>query len=105
MNPARLRLALCMTVLMAWSHAASRECHAAPMLAMSTSHYHIHTDLDRPLAMDLGRRMDAMFDEYARRFAPLNLQHQQPLEVYLFASRSDYLQFVGAEYFNTGGLF
>lgn len=75
------------------------------MLAMSTSHYRIHTDLDRPLAMDLGRRMDAMFDEYARRFAPLNLQHQQPLEVYLFASRGDYLQFVGSEYRNTGGLF
>lgn len=85
--------------------AAPRLCHGAPMLALSTSHYRIHTDLDRPLAMDLGRRMDAMFDEYSRRFAPLNLQHQPPLEVYLFASRSDYLQFVGTEYRNTGGLF
>jgi len=99
------RFPLWIIALLAFSFAPPRVCHGEPMLALSTSHYQIHTDLDRPLAMDLGRRMDAMFDEYARRFAPLNLQHQPPLEVYLFASRGDYLQFVGPEYRNTGGLF
>lgn len=94
-----------MIALVPLSFWATSVCDASPMLAISTSHYNIHTDLDRPLAMDLSRRMDAMFDEYARRFAQLNLQHQQPLEVFLFASRGDYLQFVGPEYRNTGGLF
>ncbi len=73
---------------------------------LSTSHYRIHTDLDPSLAMDLSLRMDAMYDEYARRFAPVfDLRRAAPTDVYLFRSRSDYIAFVGSDFANTGGLF
>jgi hypothetical protein len=72
----------------------------------STSHYQIQTDLDADFAKELAVRMDAMYDEYSRRFAGIAQPGgDKPLKVYLFARRSDYLQLVGPGYQHTGGLF
>jgi hypothetical protein len=73
---------------------------------ISTSHYQIQTDLDPDLAKTLAIQMDAMYDEYARRFAGLAPSPGgAPFRVYLFANRADYLRFTGPLYQNTGGLF
>ena len=38
----------------------------AGLAVLRSKHYRIHTDVDRELAEDLARRMDAMHDEYRR---------------------------------------
>jgi hypothetical protein len=80
---------------------------AAPFpRTLTTSHYRIHTDLDASLAIDLSLRMDAMFDEYARRFSGItDLRRAAPSDVYLFRFRSDYVAFVGSDFENTSGIF
>ena len=71
-----------------------------------TRHYRIHTDLDEELADDLGRRMDAMYEEYVRRFATFVAQSEIPaLEVYLFRRQKDYHRFTGSRLWNTGGVY
>ena len=72
---------------------------------LEVRHYRIHTDLDRAFAEDLGRRMDAMFEDYSRRLADFNPDRRSKFEVYLFASRQDYLNFTNNKVPNTGGVF
>ena len=72
-----------------------------------TDHYRIYTDLDEPLAVDLGRRLDAMYDVYSDRLSQFN-SRGAPLprfEVYLFRSQADYLKLTGTRLKNTGGVF
>jgi hypothetical protein len=57
------------------------------------------------LAEDLGRRMDAMFDEYARRLAGFNPPPMDRCSVYLFRQRDDYARFTGERFPNSGGVF
>ena len=79
---------------------------AGELRVVTTAHYQIHTDLDADLAGDCARRMDAMFDEYARRFAGVaDLRNLPVFQVSLFRLQNDYLKLVGAQYQNTGGLF
>src|SRR3712207_6778514 len=48
---------------------------AQPNLStVKTKHYLIHSDLDDALVYDLGRRMDAMYDEYSRRLSDFDLR-------------------------------
>src|SRR2546423_868648 len=48
----------------------ARAEHPPPNLRLlHSAHYRIYTDLDAPLAEDLSRRMDAMYEEYSRRLA------------------------------------
>ena len=73
---------------------------------LKSRHYNIHTDLDRPLAEDLARRLDAMYDEYGRRLATFVADKKvPPLEVYLFRRQEDYLEFTGHRLKNTGGVY
>jgi hypothetical protein len=72
---------------------------------LETRHYFIHTDLDRALAEDLARRMDAMFEDYSRRLADFNPDRRAKFEVYLFKKRADYLTFTNNKVPNTGGVF
>lgn len=79
---------------------------AGELRTVDTRHYRIHTDLDAELSVDLGRRMDAMYDEYARRLAAFQPAGDVPrLEVYLFAKQKDYLAFTGEKLHNTGGVY
>jgi hypothetical protein len=73
---------------------------------LRTKYYRIHTDLDRELAEDLARRMDAMYDEYQRRLSAFTREKAgPPLEVYLFRRQQDYLRFTGERWRNSGGVF
>ena len=79
---------------------------AATLRTITTQHYRIETDLDPELAVDCARRMDAMYDEYARRFSGVADLHDAPLfQVYLYQKRGEYLHRVGVEFQNTGGIF
>lgn len=78
----------------------------AQLRVLETRHYRIHTDLDAALAEELAARMDAMHGEYSRRLADFRAANaRKRFEVYLFARRADYLNFVGEEFTNSGGLF
>src|SRR5436309_10317166 len=79
---------------------------AAPELrGLETRHYSIHTDLERALAEDLAKRMDAMFDDYCRRLQDFNPDRRTKFEVYIFSRRVDYMKFTNNRVPNTGGVF
>src|SRR5690349_13493505 len=87
--------------LLALPPAAAR----ADLRVMHTAHYRVHTDLEYALAEDLGKRLDAMYDEYARRLSNFDTPHSgSKFDVYLFAKRKDYLKFVGPRLANTWGV-
>ena len=73
---------------------------------IETTHYRIHSDIDPVLADDLARRMEVMFDQYARRFSTFaQPPDHERLEVYLFRSKNDYTRFTSDRFPNTGGVF
>jgi hypothetical protein len=81
-------------------------CPGQEWRELTTRHYTIKTDLQPQLAQELARRMDSMFDEYARRlieFSP-SAEHSD-LQVYLYSSKADYLELTGNRFPNTGGVF
>jgi hypothetical protein len=83
-----------------------RTARAQDLRVFETAHYRIHTDLDDDLADDLGRRMDAMYDEYAHRLADFpRPDDSTPLEVYLVHSQEKYLHLAGLALGGTGGSF
>ena len=77
---------------------------AGELRILGTNHYRLHTDLDRSLAEDLGRRMDAMWEEYARRLANFDAPSGTKFDVYLFSKRKDYLKFTGGQTNNSAGV-
>ena len=79
---------------------------AADLRDIRTKHYLIHTDLEPALADDLAKRMDAMFDEYARRMAEFNpVSTKDKLPVYLFQKQDDYMEATQGKVPNTAGIF
>src|SRR5262245_52158933 len=78
---------------------------AGELRVLQSRHYVIHTDLERGLAEDLARRMDAMFEDYSRRLADFDPDRRTKFEVYLFQKRADYLTFTKNKVPNTGGVF
>jgi hypothetical protein len=73
---------------------------------IETRHYRIWTDVDHALAVDLAQRMDAMYDEYARRFAGFESRQQpEKLNVHIFSRRDDYARHTSVRLSNTGGIF
>ena len=96
-----LVLLACLGTMSACASAAN-EPHLS---VLEVRHYRIHTDLEKSLAEDLGRRMDAMYEDYSRRLADFNPVHKTKFEVYLFARRDDYLRFTQNKVPNTGGVF
>jgi hypothetical protein len=97
-------LVLCATA------AHARAADSFNLRVMDTRHYRVHTDLDRAFAEELGRRMDAMYDDYTRRLADFRAggdadNADRKFEVYLFKRREDYLKFTKNKVPNTGGVF
>ena len=84
---------------------ATRARGAAELRGLESRHYYIHTDLERTLAEDLAKRMDAMFEDYTRRLSDFNPDRRAKFEVYLFAKRVDYMKFTNNRIPNTGGVF
>ena len=72
-----------------------------------TRHYRVWTDVDLELARDLCARMDAMYDEYARRFSSLGagVPQAEKSDVRIFALRDDYVRYTRDRLPNTGGIF
>ncbi len=70
-----------------------------------TKHYRIQSDLDPIVVRDYGRRLDAMYDEYARRLADFESPPEQKFAVHLFAKKSDYSKFTGNRVPNSAGIF
>lgn len=78
---------------------------STPLRILHSTHYRIHTDLDRNLTEDLSRRMDAMYEEYSRRLASFDANHSgDKFDVFLFAKRKNYLDFTGNKMSNAGGV-
>src|SRR4051812_37325639 len=97
----RLLLATLAAVMILSAPRAAR----AEMRVLDTRHYHVHTDLEHTFAEDLGRRLDAMYDEYVRRLSDFHPNDRQRLEVYIFKKRADYRSFTEDRLPNTGGMF
>lgn len=88
----------CLLAMTAPAHAGRR--------MLQSRHYRIYSDLDSVLTEDLARRMDEMYDEYARRLADFSAGNAAPmLEAHLFERRRDYQRFIGDEIANTVGIF
>jgi len=80
--------------------------HAGELRTLRSAHYLVHTDIERPLAEELAQRLDAMYDEYARRLVDFPVADPDAkFEVYLFANRDDYMRLTGGRFPNTGGIF
>lgn len=92
----------CLAILSAGARAAADK---PDLRVLQTRHYRIHTDLDKSLAEDLGRRMNAMYEDYSRRLADFNPDHTTKFEVYLFEKRKHYRDFTRNRVPNTGGVF
>jgi len=87
------------------SIAAPAVSRAGPA-SYESKHYTITSDLDRDLTIDIGRRADAMYDEYARRLSDFTPPAGAPrFELRLFDRKRDYLKLTGDRFSNTGGIF
>lgn len=101
----RRRLAFSIALLVCLCGTA-RHAVAVTLRSYESRHYHVETDLDDELARDCVRRMDAMYDEYARRLAAFRPADDVPrLRVYLYAKQKDYLTYTGDKMHNTGGVY
>ncbi|MBA3273923.1 MAG: DUF1570 domain-containing protein [Chthoniobacterales bacterium] len=102
-------LALCLLTL----HCASAPARAEESFTggkwrvMRTGHYEVHTDLERALAEDLGKRLEVMHREYSTRLSDFQQSgKEEPVyQVYLFANKSDYHELTGNRFSNTGGVY
>jgi hypothetical protein len=84
--------------------APSAFSQTSSLSVLHSQYYTIHTDLDSEFAEELATRMDAMYQEYSRRLVDFGSETAKS-KVYLFEKKSDYLDFVGQENSNTGGMF
>ena len=77
----------------------------AQQKAYDTRHYVIFSDLDDAATKDYARRLDAMYDEYAKRLADFSIDSSQKFRVHLFKKQSDYKRFTGSRLPNSAGIF
>jgi hypothetical protein len=107
LRPVRLSLATltCFMALALLAPPPSR-VEAGELRTLRSAHYLIYTDLEQALAEELAQRLDAMYDEYARRLVEFNVvDPRQKFEVYLFAKREDFMRMTQNRYVNAGGVF
>jgi len=74
----------------------------------ASAHYHIHTDLPRDAVVPIGRHMDAIHEQYTRRFAAFETRDRSPMPLYLFRTRDAYHAFLAAHDLasdHSGGMF
>ena len=81
---------------------------AATLYPHTSRHYEILTDVDRADIRDIAAHMDAVADEYDRRFSSFPARDTKPSKLCIFRSRDDYIDFMATLDFpagNTGGVF
>jgi hypothetical protein len=81
--------------------------HRAPV--ETSRYYAIKTDLPLAEARTWARHLDAIYDEYATRLASLPPREPEELQVYIFATRDDYIETMQRRFRinanGTGGMF
>lgn len=102
-----LTACLCACTLMA--AAASAPARAAVRLRTYKSrHYVVHTDLTKVEARGFAGHMDAVFDEYKKRFSHFELRHDEMMDLYLFRKQDAFVAFLashGIPALHTSGIF
>ena len=81
---------------------------AFDLTAYRSHHYLIHTNLTREETVPFGRHMDAVFEQYERRFRGFVQRELAPMPLYLLRTREDYVAFMAEhdiDSSNSGGLF
>lgn len=71
-------------------------------------HYTVRFDTPPDVARELSRHIDAMHEEYTRRFSAFGVRNARPMTVWVFARQADYLEFLakqGHDVRNTSGVF
>lgn len=96
------------------SQSDAQEQSAFQLTAYRSNHYLIHTNLTRAETVPFGRHMDAVFEQYQRRFAGFLQRDLEAMPLYLLRTREDYIRFMaehdidathsGGLYFVTHGL-
>lgn len=76
----------------------------------ASRHYHIHTNLTKAETVPFGRHMDAIYDQYAKRFADYasTAQAGKLMPLYLFRTQQQYNDFLaqhGIKAEGSGGMF
>jgi hypothetical protein len=78
---------------------------AGELRVLNSRHYKIHTDLDRALAEDLARRLDAMYEEYARRLSNFaEPDRSKKFDVYLYSKQNDFVKLTKGQSNNSAGV-
>ena len=106
-SPAAISRRVCLlTMLLLLALAAPSQ--AVSLEEFSSKHYVIRTNASMDKAKEIGRHMDGVFDEYARRFRTFGKRESQRMPLYLFKTQNDYLAFMkesGIDAAATGGIF
>lgn len=90
---------------MAFLASQARADYAPSLPIYPTAHYTLHTDVEPAFARDLGERLDAMYEEYARRLGAFGSDSSEQLNVWIFDKKLDYMKFIDDRLPNTGGVF
>ena len=103
-----LIVAIALTVFLTGAGAAApARAEQDRVRQFETQHYRVWTDVEHDLATDLCRRMDAMYDEYARRFASFaaDVPAGEKFDVRVFARREDFVRYTRDRLPNAAGVF
>lgn len=90
------------------THSEARERSAFQLTVYRSHHYLIHTNLSREETVPFGRHMDAVFEQYQRRFTGFLPHDLEAMPLYLLRTREDYIRFMAEhdiDATNSGGLY
>lgn len=92
----------------AMASVTSRSSVEAGLETYTTRHYNLFTNLEREEAVEYGKHMDIVFEEYARRFGDFRSRRGELNNFYLVRTRQDYVNLMGRMGFDasaSGGMF
>ena len=102
-NGCCVRRSICVALVVVFCSAIA--C-AGETRVVESKHYRVHSDLDPDLTNDLTRRLDLMYDEYARRLSGFDAGGLKlTFNVHLFERHVDYIRFTDNRLPNSGGMF
>lgn len=102
------RVAAAVSLTLALHAAPAPQAHAAELATLSSRFYTIRTDLQTKEVRHYAEHMDAVFEEYTRRFASFKARDRRPMPLYLFRTRERYLAHLAQYGINgaaSGGMF
>jgi len=82
-----------------------RAAQKSKMIVHPSEHYTIETDLGQKAAAGIAKNMEAIRAEYIRRLSWLKGTLPGKFRVVVYKTREDYLDALGAEFQNTGGVY